>query len=118
MQNLDIYYLCRMIGNLSGIPIRIFMDGKLEFYHSVIYLPKDPFEMHQEDIFRIKGPVGYFVTGHFYYYGIINFDNAKKASSDAFFISQSPDLNPITQAIFPLKPSSIPHNIALLKIDL
>lgn len=77
MQNLDIYYLCRMIGNLSGIPIRIFMDGKLEFYHSVIYLPKDPFEMHQEDIFRIKGPVGYFVTGHFYYYGIINFDNAK-----------------------------------------
>lgn len=77
MQELDIHYLCRVIGNLSGIPIRVFVKDSLDFYHSVIYLPKDPFAINREGILGIQGPVGYFVTERFYYYGIINFDDTK-----------------------------------------
>lgn len=77
MQDLDIHYLCRVIGNLSGIPIRVFVGEKLDFYHSVIYLSKDPMALNQEDIHRIQNHVGYFVTEHFYYYGVINSGDIK-----------------------------------------
>lgn len=77
MQDLDLHYLCRVIGNLAGIPIRIFVDNKLDFYHSAIYLSKDPLELNRDEILRTEGKVGYFVTANFYYYGVIHFNNAK-----------------------------------------
>ena len=42
MNDVDLRYLCTTIGNLAGIPIRVFEDGVQTFYHSVIFLPKDP----------------------------------------------------------------------------
>lgn len=72
MKPLDIPYLCRIIGNLSGVPIRMHEDEKLMFYHSLVHLPADPVRLHLEDIRKIKTNVGYFVTENFYYYGIVN----------------------------------------------
>ena len=72
MKPLDIPYLCRIIGNLSGVPIRMYEDEKLMFYHSLVHLPVDPVMLHLEDIRKIKTNVGYFVTENFYYYGIVN----------------------------------------------
>ena len=42
MENPDLKYLCTVIGNLSGVPIRIYEDGKPSFYYSLIRLPADP----------------------------------------------------------------------------
>lgn len=72
MENLDLAYICTYIGNLSGIPIRLFHDEKPTFYHAVVDLPKDPMELYREEIFNVSATVGYFVTPHFNYYGIVN----------------------------------------------
>ena len=77
MQNIDLKYICKVIGNLSGVPIRVYQGETLHYYHSLVYLPKDPMEMYREDIWRVVRNVGYFVTGHFHYYGIINSGDTK-----------------------------------------
>ncbi|MGN1026130.1 MAG: helix-turn-helix domain-containing protein [Faecousia sp.] len=77
MKNIDLQYICKVIGNLSGVPIRVFQGESLVFYHSLVNLPKDPLEMCREDIWHVKSNVGYFVTSHFYYYGIINSGDTK-----------------------------------------
>jgi len=77
MKNIDLVYLCTVIGNLSGVPIRLFQNDNLEFYYSLVRIPKDPMEIYRQDIWKIKSNVGYFVTKNFSYYGIINSDNTK-----------------------------------------
>lgn len=72
MNGVDLPYLCTVIGDLSGIPVRLFSDGALMFYHSIVQLPADPFRLYQGEIQKIKNHVGYFVTTHFHYYGIVN----------------------------------------------
>ena len=72
MENIDLQYLCTTIGNLAGIPIRIFEDGVQTFYYSVVYLPKDPMTLCRDDIFAITDHVGYCVTPQFHYYGVVN----------------------------------------------
>ncbi len=72
MKNLDLQYLCTVIGNLSGVPIRLYDGEALTFSYSFVKLPKDPVELYREDIWRIRESVGYFVTRIFNYYGVIN----------------------------------------------
>ncbi len=77
MENIDLQYLCTTIGNLAGIPIRIFENGKQTFYYSVIYLPKDPMLLCKDDIFAITDHVGYCITPQFHYYGVVNCQQIK-----------------------------------------
>lgn len=72
MKNIDLRYICRVIGNLTGIPIRVYQRENLLLYHSIIHLPKDPMEIYRENIWQATSNVSYFVTRHFHYYGIIN----------------------------------------------
>lgn len=72
MENIDLQYICTVIGNLSGIPIRLFYDGNLVLNYSIVKLPKDPLLLYQKPIFDITTHIGYFITPHFNYYGIIN----------------------------------------------
>ncbi len=77
MKNLDLHYMCSVIGNLSGIPIRLFKNGEQVFYQSYVNLPKDPFILYKEEIFEMKTNLGYYITPMFDYYGIVNYDNQK-----------------------------------------
>ena len=77
MESLDLQYLCTIIGNLSGVPIRLYDGETLIFLHSMVNLPKDPVELYREDIWRITEHVGYYVTRLFNYYGIVNFGTKK-----------------------------------------
>ncbi len=77
MAKLDLKYTCTVMGNLSGIPIRIYKNGKLDFYHSLITLPKDPICINLDSILTINEHVGYFVDPYFAYYGIVNSGNQK-----------------------------------------
>ncbi|MDD6632712.1 MAG: helix-turn-helix domain-containing protein [Lachnobacterium sp.] len=74
---IDLIYLCKTIGNLSGIPIRIYNDKKMTFYYSLVDLPKDPIAIYENEIFKITDHIGYFATEHFYYYGIVNYGKIK-----------------------------------------
>ena len=77
MKNLDISYLCTIIGNLSGVPIRIYDGDRRILYHALVNLPKDPMTLCREEIWKITEPVGYCATNLFNYYGIINFGTKK-----------------------------------------
>lgn len=73
--NLDLEYLCTVIGNMAGVPIRIYTNKKLSFYHSYVHLPKDPIALCEEKLLKIQEPVGYFITPEFDYYGVSNHGN-------------------------------------------
>lgn len=77
MGNLDLRYLCTVIGNLTGIPIRIYSGENRIFYYSLVQLSKDPMELYRRELFEIGTNVGYFVTENFFYYGIINSADTK-----------------------------------------
>lgn len=77
MKTIDIRYLCTTIGNLSGVPIRIFESGELVFYYSQSKLPRDPMSVYREEIFAVHDHVGYITTRHFHYYGIVNSGETK-----------------------------------------
>ncbi len=70
-------YLCTTIGNLSGVPVRIFEGESLIFYYSQAYLPRDPMAVYRDQIFAVKAHVGYITTPHFHYYGIVNSGQTK-----------------------------------------
>lgn len=72
MQELDIRYLCTTIGNLSGVPVRIFEGGQLVFFYSLSRLPRDPMAACREEVFAVADHVGYITTRQFHYYGIVN----------------------------------------------
>ena len=72
MKKIDLEYLCRVIGNLSGIPIRIYKGGALKYYYSVVPLPVDPILPYIDKVLGVKEHVGYFTTPYFNYYGIVN----------------------------------------------
>ena len=72
MECVDLQYLCTTIGNLAGIPIRIFDGGVQTFYYSVVNLPKDPMTLCRNEVFAITSHVGYCVTPQFHYYGVVN----------------------------------------------
>ena len=73
----DVQYLCTTIGNLAGIPIRIYKNTKQVFYYSLINLPKDPIVPYEDKILKIPDHIGYFITPRFHYYGIVNSEKYK-----------------------------------------
>ena len=72
MQNIDYNYLCGVIGNLSGIPVRVFYEETRIFYHSIADLPVDPLEAFRSEVLSVNSHIGYYITPYFHYYGIVN----------------------------------------------
>lgn len=72
MENIDYAYLCTVIGNLTGNPIRVFYKSKQIFYHSIVNLPTDPLKIFADKVLSIDTHTGYFITPYFHYYGIVN----------------------------------------------
>lgn len=68
-------YICTMIGNLSGVPIRIYKKRSLIFSHSVVWLPVDPICLCEDEILDIRSHIGYYTAQFFYYYGIVNYED-------------------------------------------
>ena len=69
--SIDLRYICTAIGNLAGIPVRCYRGKELLFYHSVSPLPKDPVCLYIGELLQIREHVGYFITEHFDYYGVV-----------------------------------------------
>ena len=83
----DVKYIATNMGNLSGIPVRIYEGRNKIFYYSIINLPVDPIECHVEELFKTKGSVSYFLDSFFFYYGVISFGNYKLVVGPARQIS-------------------------------
>ena len=74
---IDHEYLCNVIGNLSGIPIRVYKDGQHTFYNSLVRLPADPLKLYEKEVLAIKAHIGYFITPSFHYYGVVGDDHIR-----------------------------------------
>ena len=77
MKQEDIKYLCQNVGNLTGIPVRYYSNGKLCFQISTVSFPKDPIELHIDILKQKNAPIEYYLTEEFLYYGILNTKKAK-----------------------------------------
>ena len=71
MEKIGYPYLCNIIGSLAGVPMRIFENGEKTYYHSVVYLPRDPMTAYEKDILSVSSHIGYYVTPEFQYYGVV-----------------------------------------------
>jgi len=71
MDRLDLRYICTQIGNLSGIPVRIYRDGESVFFHTTTCLPVDPALLYREQLLAVDGSVGYVSTEDFHYFGVV-----------------------------------------------
>lgn len=89
MENIDLNYICTTIGNLAGMPIRIFQNSAQIFYRSVVYLPKDPITAFRDEILAVDSHVSYFITPYFHYYGILNSGEYKVIIGPTFQVKQS-----------------------------
>ena len=54
MKKLDLEYLCRVIGNLAGIPVRIYNEREQSFFYSVVDFPTDPIAPYIDNVFAIN----------------------------------------------------------------
>lgn len=72
MKQLDNAYLCRMLANVSGIPVRFFEGDRLTESAFPVKLPRDPMAVCREEIFDVFEPVGYYMTPRFLCYGVVN----------------------------------------------
>lgn len=77
MRKIDYDYICRLIGNLSGIPIRMYRSGKQTIYYSFVNLPRDPIIPFKDEILSLDTHIGYYITPYFHYYGIVGSGNVK-----------------------------------------
>lgn len=77
MKNNDVEYICETIGNLSGVPVRIYDNGEQIFYHALVNLPKDPVILSIDKLMTLNKSIDYFVTPYFYFYGIVNCKSLK-----------------------------------------
>ena len=73
----DLKYICTNLGNLSGIPVRLYKNNEQIFYYSLIKLLKDPFEVSKEAAFKLKEEIAYYQSPYYYYYAIANIKNIK-----------------------------------------
>ena len=67
----DFDYLCRITANLSGIPVRVYRAEERIAFHSLVTLPRDPMLLCRDQLWSIREHVGYCLTEHFYYYGVL-----------------------------------------------
>ncbi len=72
MKKIDYSYIARVLSSLSGIPVRIFKNGKLSDYYSLVNLPKDPMDACRDEVFALSRHVDYHITPLFHIYGIVN----------------------------------------------
>ena len=74
---MDLKYLCTNIGNLTGIPVRLYDGDERAFFYSTVNLIKDPFSLYEKTAFLAKRHIEYFTTPFFDYYGIVNFGGGR-----------------------------------------
>ncbi len=85
----DFNYICETMGNLSGIPVRIYEGNEEIFFYSMVKLPKDPMLIYKNEILAIEEPISYFATQNLNYYGIFNIEDKKIIIGPTRFVPNS-----------------------------
>ena len=89
MRDFDLEYICATMGDLSGVPVRIFEGEEQVFYHVRVTMPRDPMLLYRDSIWAVKAHLGYYVTPQFHYYGIVNSGDTKVVVGPTFPVRSS-----------------------------
>ena len=71
MAHIDLAYIVRSVGTLSGVPVRLYQGGELRCASFPVRMPRDPLDACRGEVFSIREHVGYYVSPLFHYYGVI-----------------------------------------------
>lgn len=74
-KEINIEYILSNIADLAGLPVRIYQNGKLHYFHSIIEFKIDPINVYVDKISASNQHVGYYITDELSYYGFVNSDN-------------------------------------------
>lgn len=90
-QSIDLPYVCTVLSNLMGAPVRIYQDGEQTFYHSLVNLIADPINLVIDKLFAQKGHVGYYLTDDYFYYAFVQNERTKIIAGPFPFAGQASD---------------------------
>lgn len=72
----DYEYMANALASLSGVPVRIYREGRLAgLYHHSDFTP-DPAVLEEKRIFENPGNVSYHMTDTFLFYGLFRMKHA------------------------------------------
>ena len=77
----DYRYITEKTGDMLGVPIRVYEEGKCVYFSSSLPFPKDPVTLHEAKILSLNKNVGYYIAPDF------SFVNGKMV----FFQKKPPD---------------------------
>ncbi len=92
MNKEDRIYMCQMVANLTGLPVRYTVGDKMIFQFSPVSFERDPMELHMQELQRITDSIGYYMTSEFLYYGFI------KQQNELFLIGPTSEV-PLSQSL-------------------
>ena len=71
MNRLDLPYICTVMGDLSGIPIRLYQGDEEILFHFSVPLPADPMRLCRDEIWAITRNVGYCMTEDLSFFALV-----------------------------------------------
>ena len=73
----DPVYLCTAASHLCGAPVRLYEDGQVRFFHSLVRFPADPFSLVAKETLDEEGHIGHHLGADGCFYGILRFDESR-----------------------------------------
>lgn len=74
---MDIEYLCKTIGNLAGVPVRIYQGPEKTFFYFIAPLPYDPVLLCLDELLKFDGNIASFLTDDLSYYSVLRVDGLR-----------------------------------------
>ncbi|MEG1520643.1 MAG: hypothetical protein RR458_06605, partial [Clostridia bacterium] len=76
MSQFDWEFFCKTLSVSTNLSVRVFKDGELLCYHSILETTPDPFIIHKDEILGKSEAIGTFITPLYQLYGY--FDTLEK----------------------------------------
>lgn len=71
MKKIDYEFICENMSQLSGFPIRHYIDNHCISTHTLFPLTLDPVKLCESDLLSIEQQIGYYITPYHFYFGIV-----------------------------------------------
>lgn len=73
MKKDELIYLSTNISDMCSLPLRIYKNEEMIYFHYVVNFVKDPFILLKDELLNKKDNIGYIVTQDFFYYSYIRY---------------------------------------------
>lgn len=92
-REIDLPYVCTVLSNLMGAPVRIYENAEQTYYHSLTNLIVDPIKTQIDKLLNLEGHVGYSIVDNNFYYAFVQNDRTKIIVGPIPFAAEASDQN-------------------------